>query len=151
MIKPSLNFCAIKWFLFFEGHPNPPEIAQAGFEARQGLLRNYKFLWDGVKRVPFSVNKMLAVIFDLDWWIARVLSLLDDMQPNIYQDENIHSAFWKLLTYISSRILQICGISRYIYVTTLFIYLKWRVMTLIEPPPNEEGISGQSTCRGPLV
>ena len=79
---------------------------------------------------------MLAVLSDLDWWIARVLSLGKDMQPTIFQNENISECYSQI--YISSRILQI-------YVTALFTYLKWRVMTFIEPPPNEEYISGQST------
>ena len=32
---------------------------------------------------------MLAVLSDLDWWIARVLRLGKDMQPTIFQNENI--------------------------------------------------------------
>ena len=39
--------------------------------------------------LQFSVNKLLAVLSDLDWWIARVLSLGKDMQPTIFQNENI--------------------------------------------------------------
>ena len=79
---------------------------------------------------------MLVVLSDLDWWIARVLSLGKDMQPTIFQNENI-----KLSGYYSQiYLLESCRYVEYleVYVAALFTYIKWRVMTFIEPPSNEE-------------
>ena len=79
---------------------------------------------------------MIAVISDMDWWIARVLSLGKDMEPTIFQNENI-----KLSGYYSQiYLLECCRSVEYleVYVTALFTYLKWRVMIFIEHPPNEE-------------
>ena len=76
---------------------------------------------------------MLAVLSDLDWWISRVLSIGKDMQPTIFQNENI-----KLSGYYSQiYLLESCRSVKYleVYVTALLTYLKWRVMTF---PPNEE-------------
>ena len=78
---------------------------------------------------------MLAVLSDLDWWIARVLSLGKDMQLTIFQNENIKlSGYYSHIYLLESR-----RSVEYLeeYVTALFTYLKWRVMTFIEPLPNE--------------
>ena len=39
-----------------------------------------------------SVSKMLAVLSDLDWWVAGVSNLAKDMQPHLSQDENLQLA-----------------------------------------------------------
>ena len=58
----------------------------------------------------------------MDWRIVRVLSLGKDMQPNMFQDENIQ--FMDItLGYIFSNPADLWSISR--YVTALFTYLKW--------------------------
>ena len=65
-----------------------------------------------------------------------MLSLGKDIQSTIFQNENI-----KLPGYYSLiDLLESCKSVEYleVYVTALFTYLKWRVMTFIEPPPNEE-------------
>ena len=67
---------------------------------------------------------MLAVLSDLDWWIARVLSLGKDMQPHMFQYENI----------------------QFLDITLRYIFSNPAgVITFIEY------LSGQSTCGGPLV
>ena len=55
---------------------------------------------------------MLAVLSDVDWRVARVLSLGKDMQPNMFQDENIQ--FLDItLGYIFSNPADLWSISRY--------------------------------------
>ena len=39
-----------------------------------------------------SVSKMLAVLSDLDWWVAGVSNLAKDIQPHLSQDENLQLA-----------------------------------------------------------
>ena len=39
-----------------------------------------------------SVSKMLAVLSDLDWWVAGVSNLAKDMQSHLSQDENLQLA-----------------------------------------------------------
>ena len=55
---------------------------------------------------------MLAVLSDVDWRVARVLGLGKDMQPNMFQDENIQ--FLDItLGYIFSNPADMWSISRY--------------------------------------
>ena len=39
-----------------------------------------------------SVSKMLAILSDLDWWVAGVSNLAKDMQTHLPQDENLQLA-----------------------------------------------------------
>ena len=39
-----------------------------------------------------SVSKMLAVLSDLDWWVAGVSNLAKDIQPHLSHDENLQLA-----------------------------------------------------------
>ena len=39
-----------------------------------------------------SVLKMLAVLSDLDWWVAGVSNLVKDIQPHLSHDENLQHA-----------------------------------------------------------
>ena len=39
-----------------------------------------------------SVSKMLAVLSDLDWWVAGVSNLVKDIQPHLSHDENLQHA-----------------------------------------------------------
>ena len=39
-----------------------------------------------------SVSKMLAVLSDLDWWVAGVSNLVKDTQPHLSHDENLQHA-----------------------------------------------------------
>ena len=75
-----------------------------------------------------------------------MLSFGKDMQPTIFQNENI-----KLSGYYSQiYLIESCRSVEYleVYVTTLFTYLKWRVMTFIELP-TQRGINlGTVYCVG---
>ena len=39
-----------------------------------------------------SVSKMLAVLSDLDWWVAGVSNLIKDIQPHLSHEENLQHA-----------------------------------------------------------
>ena len=52
-----------------------------------------------------SVSKMLAVLSDLDWWVAGVSNLAKDIQPHLSQDENLFSE-------ISARVMPFYGRTR---------------------------------------
>ena len=39
-----------------------------------------------------SVSKMLAVLSDLDWWVAGLSNLIKDIQPHLSHDENLQHA-----------------------------------------------------------
>ena len=77
---------------------------------------------------------MLAVLSDVDLRVARVLSLGKDMQPNMFQDENIQ--FLDItLGYIFSNPADLWSISRYMWQPSSPI--SNGVMTFIEQLPNE--------------
>ena len=52
-----------------------------------------------------SFLRMLIVLSDLDWWIAKLPSLVKDMQPQLSLYENLHFCY-KLFSDIPFRILQ---------------------------------------------
>ena len=54
-----------------------------------------------------SVSKMLAVLSDLDWWVAGVSNLAKDIQPHLSQDENL-----QLAGIYSARVLPLYGRTR---------------------------------------
>ena len=78
-----------------------------------------------------SVSKMLAVLSDLDWWVAGVSNLAKDMQSHLSQDENLQLAGIYSQRYLleSCRSLEELEIQ----VTSLFSQFKLRE---------------RSTCRG---
>ena len=71
-----------------------------------------------------SVSKMLAVLSDLDWWIAGVSNLAKDIQPHLSQDENLQLAG----VYSQRYLLESCRSMEEleIQVTALFSHFKLR-------------------------
>ena len=58
-----------------------------------------------------SVSKMLAVLSDLDWWVAGVSNLAKDMQSHLSQDANLQPC-WNIFSEISARVMAFFGRTR---------------------------------------
>ena len=71
-----------------------------------------------------SVSKILAVLSDLDWWVAGVSNLAKDIQPHLSHDENLQLAG----TYSQRYLLESCRSLEEleIQVTALFSHIKLR-------------------------
>ena len=71
-----------------------------------------------------SISKMLAVLSDLDWWVAGVSNLAKDIQPHLSQDENLQLAG----VYSQRYLLELCRSMEEleIQVTALFSQFKLR-------------------------
>ena len=64
------TFRAFKCPLFIEGWPTPSGVAQIGLRPGQDLLKRLVSLGSANSNLRFS--KILAVLSDLDWWVAGV-------------------------------------------------------------------------------
>ena len=71
-----------------------------------------------------SVSKILAVLSDLDWWVAGVSNLAKDIQPHLSHNENLQLAG----TYSQRYLLESCRSLEEleIQVTALFSHFKMR-------------------------
>ena len=71
-----------------------------------------------------SVSKILAVLSDLDWWVAGVSNLAKDIQPHLSHDENLQLAG----VYSQRYLLESCRSMEEleIQVTALFSHFKLR-------------------------
>ena len=100
-----------------------------------------------------SVLKILAVLSDLDWWVAGVSNLTDDMQPHLSHDENLQLAG----VYSQRYLLESCHSlgELEIQVTALFSHFKLRERDgyLSKTKPScanghEKRLESEPTCRG---
>ena len=87
------TFRAIKCPLFIEGRPTP-SAEWHRLVSDQGRIspETVSFTRAEFGELQSSVSKMLAVLSDLDWWVAGVSNLAKDMQPHLSHDENLQLA-----------------------------------------------------------
>ena len=76
-----------------------------------------------------SVSKILAVLSDLDWWVAGVSNLAKDIQPHLSHNEDLQLAG----TYSQRYLLESCRSLEEleIQVTALFSHIKLRERDLM--------------------
>ena len=113
---------------------NPPSLLRVGqlppdwhrLVADQGKIspETISFTRAEFGELQSSVSKMLAVLSDLDWWVAGVSNLANDMQPHLSQDENLQLAG----VYSQRYLLESCRSMEEleIQVTSLFSQFKLR-------------------------
>ena len=100
-----------------------------------------------------SVSKILAVLSDLDWWVAGVSNLAKDTQPHLSHDENLHLAG----IYSQRYLLESCRSMEEleIQVTALFSHFKLRErdgylsrLNPHVPVATRKELRSESACRG---
>ena len=93
---------------------NAPSLSKAGqlppewhrLVSDQGRItpETVSFTRGEFSELQSSLSKILALLSDLDWWIAGVSNLAKDMQPHLSQNENLQLAG----TYSQRYLLESC-------------------------------------------
>ena len=100
-----------------------------------------------------SFSKILAVLSDLDWWVAGVSNLAKDIQPHLSHNENLQLAG----TYSQRYLLESCRSLEEleIQVTALFSHFKMRErdgylsrLNPHVPMATRKRLESEPTCRG---
>ena len=123
-ILEGRTFRAFKCPLFIEGRPTPTRVAQIGRRPGKISPETVSFTRAEFGELQSSVSKILAVLSDLDWWVAGVSNLAKDIQPHLSHNENLQLAG----TYSQRYLLEsCCSLEELeIQVTAFFSHFKMR-------------------------
>ena len=138
VIKPTLGQKAYPKLLSLKAErfepSNAPSLLRVGqlppewhrLVSDQGRISPETVSFTGAEfgELQSSVSKILAVLSDLDWWVAGVSNLAKDIQPHLSHDENLQLAG----IYSQRYLLESCHSMEEleIQVTALFSHFKLR-------------------------